>query len=278
MENEYKISIDSVLAIGKTHKVCEDYILHGDDPFPFVILSDGCSSAKHTDVGARLLAHAVRSTLHRISIVDTFDDEALMAFKETFHGMVKASLNSVGMDVSSAYATLSVMFIHDDYIHIIQFGDGAIFHAGTDWRTAIETSKYDGNAPFYPMYSNTEVYEGEHPEVVRTVAIYDSETWESIAENTVASQSTKVLHRRFPVSKTKMIMVASDGVDSFFDRVNNRTLSVKDVAVEVLDIPNGKGEFLLRQMSSRKGVLNEFKKLGIDNLDDLSIGGFIIKQ
>ena len=49
------MQVDTFSKIGKTHKICEDYILSGTKPFPYIIISDGCSSSEGTDMGARLL-------------------------------------------------------------------------------------------------------------------------------------------------------------------------------------------------------------------------------
>ncbi len=46
---------NSFYQIGKEHKVCEDYASCGIEPFPYAILSDGCSTGKNTDIGSRIL-------------------------------------------------------------------------------------------------------------------------------------------------------------------------------------------------------------------------------
>ena len=47
-----EVNVDHFTKIGKNYLVCEDYILSGVSPTPYIILSDGCSSSKHIDVGA----------------------------------------------------------------------------------------------------------------------------------------------------------------------------------------------------------------------------------
>ena len=54
------ISTDIFLEIGAQHKICEDYIVHGDDPVPYIILADGCSTADDTEMGARILCHLAK--------------------------------------------------------------------------------------------------------------------------------------------------------------------------------------------------------------------------
>ena len=42
------LNLDTFIEIGDQHKVCEDYIIMGNDPVPFIVLSDGCSKARVT--------------------------------------------------------------------------------------------------------------------------------------------------------------------------------------------------------------------------------------
>ena len=57
------INVDHYMTIGSSHQVCEDYIISGTEPFPYIILSDGCSSSKDTDIGARILAQCAKNYL-----------------------------------------------------------------------------------------------------------------------------------------------------------------------------------------------------------------------
>ena len=54
------MAADVFYAIGSTHHVCQDFAVANGD---FVILSDGCSSAKDSDWGARLLVKACHNVI-----------------------------------------------------------------------------------------------------------------------------------------------------------------------------------------------------------------------
>lgn len=54
---------NSFYQIGRDHKVCEDYAICGMEPFPYTILSDGCSTGKHTDVGSRILVSMTKKNI-----------------------------------------------------------------------------------------------------------------------------------------------------------------------------------------------------------------------
>ena len=59
------MKIDSFLKIGHSHEQCQDYILTGTDPCPYIILADGCSGAEDSDIGARLLCHTALKYLKK---------------------------------------------------------------------------------------------------------------------------------------------------------------------------------------------------------------------
>ena len=44
-------------------KECEDYVLHGYKPVPYLIVCDGCGSSHRSALGSRLLAHSALKTL-----------------------------------------------------------------------------------------------------------------------------------------------------------------------------------------------------------------------
>lgn len=56
------MEINAYYQIGKDHKVCEDYALCGTEPFPYAILSDGCSSVNDSDIGSRILVSMAKKT------------------------------------------------------------------------------------------------------------------------------------------------------------------------------------------------------------------------
>ena len=71
------ISADSYYTNGGLNKGCQDYALHdsGFFPAPYIIVCDGCSSSRFTDVGARLLAHASKKVLHSLINEDPDSEE-----------------------------------------------------------------------------------------------------------------------------------------------------------------------------------------------------------
>ena len=59
------MALDAYYAIGRLHLFCEDYAAQGRQPFPYMILADGCSAALDSDLGARLPVLNARRLLLR---------------------------------------------------------------------------------------------------------------------------------------------------------------------------------------------------------------------
>ena len=56
-----KMNADYYIEKGQSHDFCEDFALAGKiGESAYAILSDGCSSSEHVDLGARLLVHAAK--------------------------------------------------------------------------------------------------------------------------------------------------------------------------------------------------------------------------
>ena len=105
------LHVDAHFARGRSHTVCQDYAVAGSR---VAVISDGCSSAPHSDVGARLLAHA-----------------ALAAAPETF--VSGAWLNApqstqrrMGLPAASLDATVVIASAGDDRVEVTMFGDGVV--------------------------------------------------------------------------------------------------------------------------------------------------------
>jgi len=58
---------DSIFTIGKTHRICQDYAHTGNKNGMFyAILSDGCSSSEHTDLGSRIMVKTAEKYIEEI--------------------------------------------------------------------------------------------------------------------------------------------------------------------------------------------------------------------
>lgn len=49
-----KIAVDAYVQTAHGKSVCQDYVMAEHDPVPLLIVADGCSTGKDTDIGARV--------------------------------------------------------------------------------------------------------------------------------------------------------------------------------------------------------------------------------
>ncbi|MBC8139363.1 MAG: protein phosphatase 2C domain-containing protein, partial [Fibrella sp.] len=130
---------DAAFAIGKTHKVCQDYALTGDAhaTIPTVWLSDGCSSSPHTDIGARLLTHVALDRVTDLATAFRAKNESQPGLLD---GFIQANLTRVaviagemGVRSDCLNATLMGLVSGADrngerYLYSILYGDGALVY------------------------------------------------------------------------------------------------------------------------------------------------------
>ena len=146
------IQTDTFLKIGKTHQECEDYIVSGWNPHQHVILSDGCSSSKQTEMGARILCHLAKQyiTYRRQDYRYPFLDYDEMGNWIIHNAGLTA--RQLGLKTSCLDATLIIAYVHDDRVHIYMYGDGVVVIQRNDGQIAMMEIEYTKNAPNYLSY------------------------------------------------------------------------------------------------------------------------------
>ena len=132
-----EFSTDSYIEIGKSHNICEDYAIHGTlfhesigEKVPYIIVCDGCSNAKESDFGARILAHSCRQSIfesyYRGLMSNLGVEDLLENIKTlTLFNAMKA-VNSFNLPFSICDATLLFAFVFREYVYVTAIGDGNI--------------------------------------------------------------------------------------------------------------------------------------------------------
>jgi len=290
------MNIDTFLKIGHSHTICQDYILSGDDPCPYIILADGCSQAKDSDIGARILCHSALEVLTTIqSYMASVDPVELgqwiinraMNVKKYFHTKV---------DCLDATLIIAYQFNKDYYVYM--YGDGVIYTIDHDGNSRAYRRYYKPNAPAYLRYRVAGYGNYKNSNIASFMEI------SGICDQVEDDIMTPYFHK-FYKGDVKDLMIASDGVESFVykEKVRYKTLyfellkAMKDSnphLISGVDIPNiyrpdtlemdyqkvisdmstfklTKGTFLSRRV---KKVMRNYLKEGFINDDDLSIGCF----
>lgn len=270
---------DTFLAIGKTHKICEDYIIQEATPFPHIVLCDGCSSSKDTDIGARILAVSMRNAIKVVKPLDYTQYEQLGTLsrhwaKNIIHEM---ELPYTILDATAIVAAYEEPEIGLPLVHVFMYGDGVIIHKHKDSYTVYKVDFTNG-APYYLSYkldmNRHDVYEaaalkepdGESLKIDTLVLDAHSGYW---TQTTNFYPFDTPVHRCFPLESGDFVAVSSDGLDAFVDISTGERVPIRTVVLEMMAYKNITGDFVKRR--SKKGI-ETFAKQSIFPMDDVSIG------
>lgn len=260
------MQIDHFLKQGKGHKMCEDYIISGDDPFPYVILSDGCSSSKDTDVGARILCYLARQYL---TLKDMDYSNSVDMGSWIIHN-AEMMARHMGLKASCLDATLIVMYKYDELsnINIAMYGDGCVIIGYKDDSIDYYSSKFNMNAPYYLSYK---LSQDDNLTYLNQFGKFRTD----INKGGIESEVPLVLPRTFSFNPPlyNFILISSDGIDSFInqDQIQVPIKLLLGYRSEFLKFKNTNGNFVQRRV--KREILN-YEKAGTFHYDDISIGGF----
>lgn len=256
-------SVDHFFAIGKTHKVCEDYALSGSTPFPYLIVADGCSSSPHTDIGARILSHIARNVL--ITCNRNVDYKGLGGLTI---GLARQAISSFGLPYSCLDSTLLVAFEKGKYWIVFVYGDGSIIWKREGSPPYISSISYSQNMPYYLSYwsdpARREVYKRAN-----VLVEIDQKNPSGGECNAQSHQFNYDFEHLFMYENSSLLILCTDGIESF--------VSTKDpsyqylIANFLMNIKTTKGEFIKRRASKM------LKTLSLDNvypMDDFSVAAY----
>lgn len=240
----FKIHADSHSLIGYDHLVCQDYTLTEKD---VSWLSDGCSGALHSDIGARLLIHSIKTNNEYSPII------------------YNTLLNLLGLDKSVLSATLGRVYVDNGYAIIDLIGDGVLFFKFKNNSIVIIDVDFPDNVPFYPLYSIYETYGYDyyakgHGKNIITQTIIGEYNSSIIEETIVSGKRFKV-----PLDNISMFGLSSDGIKT-------GNISYIKAIEELISVPIPLGLYIKRKMR-KMHKSNLFK-----HSDDWSVAAISIES
>lgn len=142
---------DCAFAIGRTHRVCQDYAVAGggdDGASAFVLLADGCSSSPDSDIGARLLVKAAQGLLPGPSAGDAEWEAAHDA------ALRRATLaaQTLGLRPNCLDATLLTITASAGAFAVNCCGDGVVALGRSDGGLEVYAVSYAASYPDYLSY------------------------------------------------------------------------------------------------------------------------------
>jgi hypothetical protein len=265
------INIDTFLKIGDSHRVCEDYIVSGQNPVPYIILSDGCSSSNNTEMGARILCHLAKQYLkYRGDNLYDLDYNKMGSW--IIHN-AELTARQLGLKISCLDATLIVSFELDGVITVFMYGDGVVVAKNGLGIIQADYIEFTNNAPYYLSYLIDEFRDEIYHENKNSKTLH--EVFDNVSNscfNELAYDAKVVL--KYSINAHPNIFICSDGIQSFIKKDPSKrddNIPLHHVLPNMMAFKNVKGEFLKRRL---KRALKQFEDSGLVHYDDLSIGAY----
>lgn len=244
------MNADSFFSIGSTHQVCQDYARSGIfEDKPYVIISDGCSTAVDSDFGCRLLAKSAEANIGEPNI-ESF-------LKKTLDEMASFS-NKINLSIDSLCATLLVARIIENKLQVIMVGDGAFVVEETG--KTLWNIHFDSGAPYYLRYELDEKLKDDYFKRWPPVGMIDQMDYSFGEESYVSGFELKKGSLRdiafvyeWPQEAVKNVTLFSDGINSFSEKEATSTskqtkpIDPNVVANELTSYKNFTGEIVQRR-------------------------------
>ncbi len=265
---------DDHYLIGSAHyregKPCQDYALsgiHGD--VAYAVISDGCSSGRHTDIGSRFMGLSLTS-----AIVSRVDQGLPLLAVEIAEAQAAAltELRSPAVTHDDLLATCvyAVLTKNGGFAHVR--GDGVVALVWVDGSISLHRFDWQYNMPFYPIYlrDGGRAFVAAHggdeyaPAFLHEAWRYAPEIGYKLMHQSmhnVAEGMDGVIVPIGPIERIRFAAVFSDGVTQV-DGVD-----WKDAVRELLAFKTSSGVFAKRRMIR---FVESARKSGEGPVDDLA--------
>lgn len=257
------INIDKMIKIGKTHELCEDAVITGMEPFPYLIVSDGCSSSEETHIGSNILAKSAEYIIKR----SIFDYEFNKDFPATIGLNIVERANNIikeiPLDKSALDATLLISFIVNEKLYFLCYGDGNVIMKDNGIEIYKTYSQKD-NMPDYLSYFIDKKRMESYLDYAKEKN-YKKETLSYSCE--IKNDAFNYVLEEYDVENLEYFIISTDGIESFFDGKNFKKLK----NIGLTQFKNLNGLFLKRRLGK---IIKENAKNNIFNQDDIGIAGY----
>jgi len=241
--------------IGKNHQVCQDYASVGTPDYPYLIISDGCSSSPDTDFGSRLLVKNAEALLS--SGISPYRNQSGFVSNVAYSALQNS--RALFLQDSCIDATLGVVNkVTDDVFCTVLYGDGVIVKKYKDSNALHFTEvSYRKNFPIYPSYSvRKELKEGlsklvGNEKIVSSYFINKDDTNLYGQEELILDNNSPETTHSVNVLNLDFIAICTDGVLSFSKKLGNGT------TVPMFDSPENKAK-VLYELFNFKSIAGKF--------------------
>jgi len=292
------LSCDSYYGIGDKHQVCQDYALHGTiDEMEYVIVSDGCSSAEYSEIGAQILCHAAKYQIALCNQTGLFKECSLNTLSSVLGNGILKRIDEVRMSYpisrGALEATLLIAVNTPDRTFVFGWGDGVIIEryraSNGDEFQAVVNIDFSANAPFYLVCDRENYLKGLQERGYDEPLIYYTYHYKNTPAGGTPGRSSSVEKEKlsdgmpytwlndkkiYEVGGLISITVCSDGIKSFQDECKN-SVELMTVVPEIVGYKSTEGDFVKKRMFflKRKAEKNNWL-----HYDDIGCGTILIDK
>jgi hypothetical protein len=275
---------DTFIEIGSQHKICEDYIVSGNN---YIILADGCSSSENSEIGARLLCYMAKQFIKS----HTLEPDEL-SFSEKMGSWIIYNADvlarHLGLKVTCLDATLIISYIQNGHINIHMFGDGFLVLTRKNIEQyevySIEYKSGTKSMPYYLRYlldqEGAKLYHDQKViKTLRRMAVYENRQKGYAIPEEIAYDHPE--YYRFSLDDFESISICSDGLGSFLkatpDSDGNKIMKAEELVPDIFNFESTAGVFLQRRMNLLERRLRKTDS-PLNHFDDLSIGTYLMEE
>lgn len=271
---------DSFFVIGSGHDVCQDYVTsHNNGIKSYVVLADGCSGSKDSDIGSRILVKTHELYIPQMGVMD-FDEFSRKLSSMYTQIIEEASTNAKALELDQMALDTTMMSIisnkSGDFM-VTCYGDGVVALGRRDG--IIETYSVSYNEG-YPNYLSYRLSPERSKSFAEKTNNYKEITLEMIGDEEEPLKQKYRSSTGFDIylgnKKTySWVAILSDGVSSFMQKVvddcsiTQEPVPTHEVIRAMFDFKGFKGPFVKRRV---KRFLESCKQRDWIHLDDLSVG------
>jgi hypothetical protein len=288
---------DSAFRIGKTHSVCQDYALSYvglDGAEAIAVVSDGCSGAPDTDIGARLIARACVKQLRGFTLFDTTAE----ALADCTMWRADAWRQRLELEATACEATCLAIASRGNLLKAYLYGDGWLFAERLDGtiefiHSWFRTAPRSVSIPLYLSYIRQlgfnrsavlEEFGVESWEWVKSRARLSRDgVWTEVSETNEPAEPSCLLRGEltFPAQDYRLMGVLSDGADSFMRTVQTATskqviaVPFPEIAAKLLRFPDVDGPFATSRLKQFEKWCD---KENVFHSDDLAMAAITFSE
>lgn len=273
------MNADHYFEIGSSHRVCQDYALSGVfmpeelDDLAYAIVSDGCSGAAHSEIGAQILCHAAKYYIDLYYFSGLFQIQNLSIISKALEKSILQKADELRkgyvIDQAALQATLMIAIATAGRQLVFVWGDGIIIEHYKDNAkvyNVITEIDYETNAPYY-LATNPDAYAKKFSDTVKTLKRRTDD--DNFTQEEKWPYDAPYFKEHFGPT-LQSITLCSDGIKSYQDE-KRKPIEIASMVPQFMDYPDYNGPFVQRNMIFLKRTMEKQKWSHHDDISSACI-------